>query len=99
MADWYGELSYTWLRIRHYCEKNDVTKAYMWGSMLQMELNQVCEDFGLEKMELMEIFDAENLSKFAEHADYLEKNMRNIIIHGGGKIREYQNREDFLNEV
>ena len=99
LADWYGELSYTWLRIRHYCEKNDVTKAYMWGSMLQMELNQVCEDFGLEKMELMEIFDAENLSKFAEHADYLEKNMRNIIIHGGGKIREYQNREDFLNEV
>lgn len=99
LADWYGELSYTWLRIRHYCEKKDITKAYMWGSMLQLELNQVCEDFGLEKMELMEAFDAENLNGFATHADSLEKKMRNNIINGGGKIREYQSRKDFLNEV
>lgn len=99
LADWYGELSYTWLRIRYYCKEKDVTKAFMWGSMLQVELNQVCEDFGLEKMELMEEFDAENLSKFAHHADCLEKEMRTKIINGGGRIREYQSREDFLNEV
>lgn len=99
LADWYGELSYTWLRIRHYCKEGDITKAFMWGSMLQEELNRVCEDFGLEKMELMEAFDAENLSQFAEHANNLEKNMRNSIIKGGGKIREYQSQEDFLNEV
>lgn len=99
LADWYGELSYTWLRIRHYCEMKDVTKAYMWGCMLQLELNQVCEDFGLEKMELMEAFDTENLCGFANHANNLETKMRNHIIKGGGKIREYNDREDFLNEV
>lgn len=99
LADWYGELSYTWLRIRHYSAEGNVTKTYMWGSMLQQELNQVCEDFGLAKMELMEKFDADNLDEFAEHANALEEEMRKRIINGGGKIREYLSREEFLNEV
>lgn len=99
LADWYGELSYTWLRIRHYSKEGNITKTYMWGSMLQEELNQVCEDFGLVKMELMERFDAEHLNEFAEHANHLEEEMRNIITNGGGKIREYESREEFLNEV
>lgn len=99
LADWYGELSYTWLRIRHYCQEENITKAYMWGSMLQEELNRVCEDFGLAKMELMESFDSERLSEFAEQANRLEEEMRKRIIAGGGKIREYHSREEFLNEV
>lgn len=99
LADWYGELSYTWLRIRHYCQEKDITKTYMWGSMLQEELNRVCEDFGLAKMELMEVFDSDRLSEFAEHANRLEKEMRERIVAGGGKIREYHSPEEFLNEV
>jgi len=99
LADWYGELSYTWLRIRHYCQEGNITKVYMWGSMLQEELNHVCEDFGLAKMELMACFDSDRLSEFAEHANDLEEEMREIIISGGGNIREYYSREEFLNEV
>lgn len=99
LADWYGELSYTWLRIRHYCQEGNITKAYMWGSMLQEELNRVCEDFGLAKMELMADFDSERLSNFAAHANHLEEDMRKNIIAGGGKIREYHSREEFLNEI
>lgn len=71
----------------------------MWGSMLQEELNHVCEDFGLAKMELMASFDSGRLSEFAEHADDLEKEMRERIIAGGGKIHEYHSPEEFLNEV
>lgn len=99
LADWYGELSYTWLRIRHYCREGNVTKAYMWGCMLQEELNRVCEDFGLAKMELMEKFAPEGLGEFAEHANVLEEEMRERIMAGGGKIREYHSTEEFLNEV
>ena len=99
LADWYGELSYTWLRIRNYCQEGNITKAYMWGSMLQEELNHVCEDFGLAKMELMESFDSHRLSDFAEHSNRLEKEMRERIVAGGGKIREYHSPEEFLNEV
>lgn len=99
LASWYCEMSYTWLRIRHYAEVGDITKTYMWGCLLQTELNEVCRDFGLPKMELMEVFDAANLKKFAEHADTLEQQMRAQIVANGGVIREYRNREEFLHEV
>lgn len=99
LADWYAELSYTWLRIRHYTELNDVIKTHMWGILLQNELDQVCGDFGLKKMELMTAFDSEDLTAFAKRANDLESEMREIIVNGGGNIREYMSIEEFENEV
>ena len=99
LADWYGELSYTWLRIRHYAALGDVSGCCYWGSFLQKELNDVCEDFNLPKMELMSHFDPQHLPAFAAHADKLEQQMRQAIQSGGGHIREYPTREDFLHEV
>lgn len=99
LADWYGELSYTWLRIRHYAEMGESTKVYMWGVYLQSELNQVCEDFGMDKMELMVHFDVGNLQALAERADELEQLMRKAITDGGGRIREFAGKEEFLNEI
>ena len=99
LADWYAELSYTWLRIRHYAELNDVIKTHMWGIMLQNELDQVCKDFGLKKMELMSAFDSEDLTVFSKRANELESKMREIIKNGGGVIREYISIEEFENEV
>ena len=98
LADWYAELSYTWLRLRHYAEKGDFVKVYMWGIFLQNELNNVCEDFDLEKPELMECFDCNDLSGFIHRADGLEARIRRAITAGGGVIREYDSEEDFLNE-
>ena len=73
LADWYGELSYTWLRLCHYTSEKDAAKSYMWGIYLQSELNQVCGDFGLRKMDLMSAFDAENLQALAERAVWNRK--------------------------
>lgn len=99
LADWYAELSYTWLRIRYYTERNDPVKVHMWGILLQNELNAVCEDFGLEKMELMSEFDYADLPWFAARANALEVQMRSIITSRGGNIREYRTPEEFLHEV
>jgi len=99
LADWYAELSYTWLRIRSYCRQKDAIKVYMWGIYLQKELNDVCRDFGLPKMELMTAYDTENLATFAELANWFELQMRAIIQNGGGIIREYRTVGEFLNEV
>lgn len=99
LADWYAELSYTWLRIRHYAQQNDAIKVHMWGIMLQNELNEVCGDFGLEKMELMSEFSYADLSRFVARANNLENQMRSIITSHGGNIREYRTSEDFLHEV
>lgn len=99
MADWYAELSYTWLRIRHYSESGNIVKTYMWGIMLQEELNRICTDFGFDKMELMDGFNADNLSAFAARADRLEEQIRKIIQRGGGVIREYKNVKELISEV
>ena len=99
LADWYGELSYTFLRIRHYTDAGDPVRVYMWGIYLQSELNQVCMDFGIEKMDLMSCFDAQNLSLIAERANEAERLIRTAITRGGGIIHEYASREEFLNEV
>lgn len=98
LSDWYAELSYTWLRLRRYAEEGDYVKVYMWGIVLQNELNGVCEDFDLEKPELMSRFDCKDLSEFISRADELENRIRRAIISGGGVIREYSSEEDFLNE-
>ena len=71
----------------------------MWGIYLQSELNQVCMDFGIEKMDLMSCFDAQNLSLIAERANEAERLIRTAITRGGGIIHEYASREEFLNEV
>lgn len=99
LADWYAELSYTWLRIRHYAQQNDFIKVHMWGILLQNELNEVCEDFGLAKMELMCEYDLTDLSRFVTRANELEVKMRQIITDHGGIIREYETPEEFLHEV
>lgn len=99
LADWYAELSYTWLRIRHYTQCGDAVRAHMWGILLQNELNEVCEDFGLAKMELMDAFDFADLAPFAARAIQLEAQMRQIITSHGGVIREYTSPEEFLHEV
>lgn len=98
LADWYAELSYTWLRLRHYAANGDFVKVYMWGIFLQNELNGVCEDFCLEKPELMECYNCKDLGAFIARADELEKRIRGEITKGGGVIREYGSKEDFLNE-
>ena len=99
LADWYAELSYTWLRIRHYAEANDPIRVHMWGIMLQNELNEVCSDFGLPKMELLSEFDFGDLRPLIARADELEAEMRQHITRGGGVIREYRSAEEFLHEV
>lgn len=99
LADWYCELAYTWLRIRHYTQQNDAVKTYMWGIYLQNELNSVCGDFGLAKVELMRYYDCENLSLLAQKARDAELFIRDVITKGGGVIHEYQSEEEFLNEI
>jgi hypothetical protein len=53
LADWYHELCYTWRRIYHWCEENDMVKSFIWGCGLQYELDIVKEEFGLDEMDLL----------------------------------------------
>ncbi|MFT3952139.1 MAG: hypothetical protein QM689_09415 [Oscillospiraceae bacterium] len=99
LADWYAELSYTWLRIRHYTAQNDPVKAYMWGIFLQEELNRVCEDYGLEKQQLMMAYNYDDLPAFAAQSQRIEAWIKNIICSSGGRIRAFDSIGALENEV
>lgn len=99
LADWYGELAYTWRRIDYYTEKGDYQKAYMWGIYLQNELNQVCDDFGLKKYPIFSVFDAKNLKTFRERAQDAEQYIRSVILKNNAEIHEYKTVEECLSEI
>lgn len=99
LADWYGELAYTWRRIDYYTENGDYQKAYMWGIYLQSELNQVCSDFGLKKCPFFSVFDAENMKAFREKAQAAEQYIRSVLERNNEVIHEYKTVEDFISEI
>ncbi len=57
----------------------------MWGILLQQELNSVCEDFGLQKMRLMEHYHPDRHGEFSNYADQMEKEMRSTIQQHGAE--------------
>ena len=95
LADWYQELSYTWLRIAYYTEKNDPRRAFAWGIMLQEELSTVAEEFQLPTMDLLSCYDAQNLAPFAEKARELEQQIRGILADNGISLAEYRDFAEF----
>lgn len=96
LACWYEELSYTWRRVRHYCGEGTAERAFIWGVSLQYELDIVCDEFGLEDMDLLGAYQQDDLAAFKARADALERQMVSIIEAHGGVIRRYADAADFL---
>lgn len=96
LADWYQELSLTWRRIRHFCTKGMVEKAYTDACYLQNELLYVAEEFQIEELNLLDSFIPEDLELLAFRSNQLEQIIRRIIADHGISIHEYNSLEDFL---
>lgn len=96
LANWYQELCYTWRRIYHWCEQNDAVKSFIWGCGLQYELDVVKEEFGLDDMDLLGEFNANDLSSFSKRAECLEKYIVEKINEHGVVLDAYSSVEDFL---
>lgn len=96
LADWYQELCYTWRRIYMDCEKKDVVRAFMWGCMLQYELDVVKEEFDLKEFDLLSVYRADDLMPLYNRAKELEKRIVTTIEDHGIVIDAYDNLEQFL---
>lgn len=96
LADWYQELCYTWRRIYWWCDKKDTQKAFVWGCGLQHELDIVKEEFGLEEMDLLSSFIADDLASFRRTAERLEHYIIEEIGRHGVKLEKYATIDDFL---
>ncbi|MBL4934146.1 hypothetical protein JK636_00070 [Clostridium sp. YIM B02515] len=96
LAAWYEEGRYTFRRIYYYCDKKDVFNAFAWGYNFQQEFDSIKEEFGLKTMDLMGIFDYENLMGFRKCAEEIEEYIVSVIKSNEVKIREYSSLEEFL---
>jgi len=96
LADWYQELSYTWRRVRHFCDANEPVNAYMWCCLLQNELDEVGEEYGITGLDVFGAYDPENLPAFRERADLVEQRIVAAIEANGVAIDSYPTMDDFL---
>ena len=93
---WYHELSYTWRRVRYFCQAGDSASAFLWACMLQNEIGIVTQDYDIPDISLLDAFDASNLNAFAAHADKTEQEMIRAIEADGGKLDLYVSIDEFL---
>jgi hypothetical protein len=96
LAGWYEELSYAWREIYHWCDQQDAANAFMRGCFLQSELDVVLEEHGLDEMDLLGAFNANDLSAYRKRAEKLEKQFLAIIKEHGGKVDTYDTIDEFL---
>lgn len=96
LADWYQEFSHMWRRIYESCTQGDVRRTFMWGCSLQHELDVVHEEFGLEEMDLVDAFDAANLSVMAERAEKMEARIIDAIVKSSVRVAIYPTLDEFL---
>jgi len=96
LADWYEEGTYTFHRIYYYCDLKDAANCFAWGYNFQREFDYVTEQFGLEPMELMNIFDPKDLSVFRKRGEEIEKYIVSEIIKHHVKIQKFGNLNEFM---
>jgi len=108
LADWYQELRTTWNRIYYYCGINDSDAVFIDACSLQNELSIISEEFdlfysfnveeqfGFSEMDLLGVFDAQNLGPLSKRAAELEKAIVAAIEKHNIKIRRYDTLEAFL---
>ena len=96
LADWYQELIYTFRRIEYYAGKNDVFNSFVWAISMQRECDYLEDTFGMNRMNLVSTFNADDLSILAKRAKQIEEYIVSVIHQNGVKINEYKDLKTFL---
>ncbi len=96
LAFWYQEARYTFRKISYYADQGDAPQCYSLGCYLQIEFDAIQEEFGLEGMNLMGAFDANNLQEFDAQAKRVEKNLVDVIEAHDVVLNKYESLEAFL---
>ena len=96
LAGWYEECRYTFRRISYACKNNRFVECFSWGCYLQIEFDILTEEAGLDNMDLLGCYDAENLSALAKRAKEIEEYIISEIKKHRVALRKYDNIEEFL---
>ncbi|MBR6404354.1 MAG: hypothetical protein IKS48_13310 [Eubacterium sp.] len=96
LANWYQELSLTWKRLRYFCKNNMTEKAFYDAGYLQEELLYIFQEYHVDEMNLLDSFDADDLSKLVTRADCIEKKILGLLADHETSVNSYDSLEDFL---
>lgn len=95
LADWYQELSLCWRRIYYYCGEKLYREAFSDACYLQSELNVVSAEFGLQEMDLLGVYDYENLDRLKKRGEELERYIVDQIAQKGIQLNQYASVQAF----
>lgn len=98
LAGWYEESRYTFRRISYACKNNRFVECFNLGCYLQVELDILTEEAGLDKMDLLGGYDPSDLSVLKRSAEDIEKYILGEIKKHGVALKKYDNLEEFLKE-
>lgn len=96
LASWYQELIYTWRRVAYWCKAQNPVNAYMWGCMLQEEIDRVGGEFGVTEVDILGSFDAGDLMGFQKQTGLVEQAFIKAIDEHGVKLDSYDSIDEFL---
>lgn len=96
LAGWYEECRYTFRRIAYACKNNKFVECFSLGCYVQIEFDILTEEAGLDKMDLLGYYDADDLSAFEKRANEIEEYILTEIREHGVVLRKYDNLEEFL---
>lgn len=98
LAGWYEEARYTFRRIAYASKNNKFVECFHLGSFLQIEFDILTEEAGLDRMDLLGSYDADDLSAFGKRANDIEEYILEEIKNHGVVLRKYNNLDEFLNK-
>lgn len=97
LADLYQEVISTWNKIYVCCDSGNYTLAYISGTCLQELLkDEIEKEYGIENLDLMSYYDANDLEKFKKRAKELQDRIVKVIEVNGVAIDSYRTVEDFI---
>lgn len=95
LAMWYQEMRYTFRRVEYFTSIKSAEDSYLLGCYLQIEFDAIKDDFCLQKMDLLSVFDQNDLSEFAKRAKEIEHYIVTVLEEHQVTINKYQSMEEF----
>lgn len=83
-------------RIYFYCEQKEKEIAFMLGCGIQPDLNDIAKEYKISYTDILSHFDANNLEKFSNYVNSMEKNIISLIEENGVKIQQYASVDEFV---
>ncbi|MDO5519085.1 MAG: hypothetical protein Q4G58_01195 [bacterium] len=98
LASWYYEARYSFRRFDYYAAQGDTFSSYELGCYLQIEFDELEKEFGLNRMDLLGVFDVHNLKGYKQKAEEIEEYILAVLKEHEVPVKIYPDLKHFLED-